>query len=336
MSKVNKQTLDLAAVQREAVAWVQKLISGDVTADDRQELNTWRAQSQAHADAFAEAKRVWGEVGPAGRILRSRGGEFATDLDTLGQRRRIMNRRVVLGSGLAAVAAVAGYAAISPPLGLWPSLSEMRADYRTGTGEQRTVAFASDISIDLNTQTSIAVRPTEKESDQIELIAGEAAFTISTHASRSLVVLAGAGKTVSASARFDVRYMMSSPRTPVNVVCFEGKIRIEHGSDARELQPGQQIRYDVDGLGQIATVDPEIASDWQRGIVVFRATPLTEAIEEINRYRPGRIILRSAALGQKQLSGRFRINQMDEVLSRLEQAFNARIQRLPGGIVLLS
>ena len=49
--------------------------------------------------------------------------------------------------------------ALKPPLGLWPSLSELGADYRTGTGEQRTIAFAGDVQIALNTQTSLTIRP---------------------------------------------------------------------------------------------------------------------------------------------------------------------------------
>ncbi len=44
----------------------------------------------------------------------------------------------------------------------------------------------------------------------------------------------------------------------------------------------------------------------------------------------------NAALGQKQLSGRFRIDQMNNVLLQLERAFNAKLRQLPGGVVLLS
>jgi transmembrane sensor len=77
-------------------------------------------------------------------------------------------------------------------------------------------------------------------------------------------------------------------------------------------------------------------SEWQRGVVEFRDVRLADAVEEINRYRPGRLVLMSKALGEKQLNGRFRIDQMEKVLLQLEYAFNAKLKRLPGGIVLLS
>ncbi len=333
MSKENQQVPELDPLQREAVAWVQQLISGHATPDDAAALKRWRGQSAAHAAAFAEASRAWSDVGPAGLRLRQRGGEMDSGLAYW--RRRTMNRRAVLGGGLA-TAAAAAYAVVHPPFDLWPSLSELNADYRTGIGEQRSVKFADDVSIRMNTQTSIAIQPAEGERDRIELIAGEASFTMPVQARRSLAVLAAAGTTVANGARFDLRRTSGRAGTSVCLTCLEGSVRVEHGIETAALGPGQQLSYDARGLSRAIAVDPESASDWQRGIVVFRSTPLAEVVEEINRYRPGRIILINAALGTKQVSGRFRIDQMDEILSRLELAFSARIQALPGGIVLLS
>ncbi|MGO4683993.1 FecR family protein [Hyphomicrobium sp. 2TAF46] len=327
---------DLNPIQDEAVGWVQKLVSGEATPAEIEAAERWRVQSPAHAAAFDAAERVWSEFGAAGRALHGLKGDFASTLDTLGKSRRTLNRRAVLGGGAATVAVASVYGVIDPPLGLWPSLSELNADYRTGTGEQRNVTFANEIAINLNTQTSLAVRTATVAEDRVELVSGEASFATPFRGARSLVVLAANGRTVTESGKFDVRYTTIGERSPVSVTCFGGRVRIEHGADVADLQPGQRVRYDDAGLGQVAAVDPVVASDWQRGIVEFHNTPLTEAVEEINRYRPGRIVLMSKTLGEKQLNGRFRIDQMEKVLLQLEYAFNAKLQRLPGGIVLLS
>ena len=168
------------------------------------------------------------------------------------------------------------------------------------------------------------------------MIAGEAFFETPARGSRSLVVLAANGRTIAESGRFDVRHTANGERSRVSVTCFEGAVQIERGSEVAELRAGQRVRYDLSDLSQIAAIDPQLASEWQRGIVEFRDTPIIDAIEEINRYRPGRIILMNNALNQKQLSGRFRIDQMNQVLRQLERAFSAKLQHLPGGIVLLS
>jgi transmembrane sensor len=333
---MSKAHSGLNPIEREAVDWLQKLTSGELTPQDIAALKLWRAQSPLHEAAFAETKHLWHTAGAAGRALFDPEESFVTRLDALGQRRRTMNRRAVLSGSVAALAAASVYGVLNPPFGLWPSLSELNSDYRTSTGEQRNVTFADDVAISLNTQTSLAIRSAKGIEDRVELIAGEASFTTSSRAARSLVVLAADGKTIAESGRFDVRHIVSGERSPVSVTCFEGAVRIEHGTEAADIGPGQRVRYDLAGLSQIVAVDPQLASDWQRGIVEFRGTPLVEAVEEINRYRPGRIILMNASMGHKQLSGRFRIDQMNEFLSGLERAFSAKLQRLPGGIVLLS
>jgi transmembrane sensor len=332
MSKTPHQGANLAPVERDAIAWVQKL--AEATPEDVEALKRWRAQSSAHAAAFVEAKRVWRKVGAAGRILHDPSQDLVAELDALGLRRRVMNRRAILGGGLAALAA-AVYGVADPPFGLWPSFSELDADYRTGTGEQRNITLANDVAVSLNTQTSLLIQPSQGAEDRVKLISGEAAFATSRTA-RSFAVLAASGKTIAESGRFEVRYTTSGEGSPVSVTCFEGLARIEHQTETAALGPGQRLHYAAAGLGPISAIDPVAASDWQRGIVEFRGTPLVEAVEEMNRYRPGRIILMSATLAQKQLSGRFRIDQMDQVLLQLKQAFDARLQRLPGGIVLVS
>lgn len=326
----------LSPIQSEAVDWVQKLISGEATREEISAAKSWQAQSPAHAAAFEAAERVWSDVGVAGRALHGSTENFASALDALGKRRRTINRRTMLGGGAAVIATASIYGVLNPPLGLWPSLSQLNADYRTGTGEQRNLTFADNVAISLNTQTSLAIRPATAAEDCIELVTGEASFAMPMRATRSLVVLAANGKTVTDIGRFDVRHMAIGERPFVNVTCFEGRVRIEHGADIADLRPGQRVHYDAAGLSHIAAVDPVIESEWQRGIVEFRNTPLVQAVEEINRYRPGRIVLVNKMLGQKQLNGRFRIDQMDKVLLQLEHAFNAKLQRLPGGIVLLS
>src|SRR5262249_58154354 len=89
-------------------------------------------------------------------------------------RRGHIGRRAFMGGAIAASAAAA-YVAIRPPLELWPSLSELAADYRTAPGEQRSIVLAGGASVELNTRTSIVLRPSTEATERIELISGETA-----------------------------------------------------------------------------------------------------------------------------------------------------------------
>jgi transmembrane sensor len=323
---------EIDPIEREALFWVEHITSGQATTADAEALDRWRRQSPAHDAAFAQARGLWDDVGLAGRNLREREAP-ASGLAIWAMPRRTVSRRGVVGYALAAAASgAAGYAVVSPPFGLWPSWRELSADYRTGTGEQRELTFADDISVRLNTQTSIALRSAEGEAARLELIAGEASFAASSQDRRSLVVLAANGRAIASRAKFDVRCLGSS----VCVTGLDGEIRVEQQADAVTIGPGQQVRYDGNGLGEVATVDTDATSAWQRGVLIFRDAPLATVVDEINRYRPGKVVLLNAALGRELVNGRFRIDHIDEVLGRIERVFSARIRSLPGGIVLIS
>jgi transmembrane sensor len=84
------------------------------------------------------------------------------------------------------------------------------------------------------------------------------------------------------------------------------------------------------------TVDPAVVSAWQQGVLVFRSDPLSRVIDEVNRYRSGRIVLVNEELGRRQVFASFRIDRIEDVVPRLQAVFGMRVRSLPGGIVLLS
>jgi transmembrane sensor len=241
------------------------------------------------------------------------------------------NRRAVLIGAGALAAAAAACAVIEPPFDLWPSIDELRADYRTGIGEQRRLKVA-DTAIEMNTRTSLAIPSKAGGPTQVRLIAGEASFAMSPQSAAALVVLAGAGRIVAKYAHFDIRKFDAA----VCVTCLEGEVQVERDGRAAGLSAGRQLTYDDDAVGPVLTVDAREVTSWHDGFIVFRSTPLSAAIDEINRYRPGRVILLNASLAQKGISGRFKIARIDEILAWIAQATGAKTRSLPGGIVLLS
>src|SRR5579864_9331732 len=228
------------SLTRDASRWVTQLTSGEATVADAAALAHWRRESPAHEAAFAEAVRVWKRLEPSGHAFIEQEG-----LPDWSRRPRQMTRRVILGGGGALAAAAAGYAAISPPLGLWPSFDELRADYRTATGEQRRVSLAG-ITIEMNTRTSIAVHAQGDGMDRVKLIVGEASFAVPPQSRRPLTVLAGSGRTVTSRARFDLRNIGSV----VCVTCMEGQVEVEQGQRSAPLDAGSKLTYDDRGLGQ--------------------------------------------------------------------------------------
>ncbi|NVO17721.1 MAG: FecR domain-containing protein [Rhodoplanes sp.] len=314
------------ALKREARSWVRQLASGEATTTDADLLKRWRRQSAAHEAAFAEAVRVWKDLGPGGQAFVARRGAPVWS----GQRGTATRRAVLAGGGLLA-ASGAALAVVRPPLDLWPSLEQWRADYRTATGEQRRLTVAG-VTVEMNTQTSIALAPEASGADSVRLISGEASFAIPAGSSRPLVVLAVDGRAVATQGRFDVRTTAADTR----VTCLDGEVKVEKGDRSALVGAGQQAGFNEAGLSPAVAVDASDITSWHDGFIVFRATPLAAAAAEINRYRPGRVVVLSVALGRKTVSGRFRIERTDEILGWMVRATGATSRSLPGGIVLLS
>ncbi len=227
------------------------------------------------------------------------------------------------------------YAVVRPPLDLWPSLAEMTADYRTGTGEQRDLALSDESSIRMNTRTSIARQPPQAGIDKVKLIAGEASFS-TTRQGHSFLVLAADSEITASEARFDVSYLSDGDGATVCATCLQGELKVHRAGETSVVNFGQQLRYDRSGARQIRTIDPEVAAAWHQGVLIFRFTPLADVVVEVNRYRPGRIVVMNTQIGRIPVSGRFHITRLDVILTQFEQAFGARVRSLPGGVVLLS
>jgi transmembrane sensor len=321
---------ELDPLKREALAWVEQLVSGEATQADAEALRRWRARSPAHAAALAEAVRMRRALAVAAQELaeepvpRRSPGRFP-----LAERK--VARRFFLGGAVAASAAgVTGYMLARPPLGLWPSWTELTADYRTGTGEQRDLPVAAGVSVVLNTQTSIAVRSLPDQ-PRIELLSGEALVASKRAPPNPFVVIAANGRTIADTAKFNVRYDGPS----VCVTCLEGSVRVEQRDRAAPLHAKQQITYSADGLGPIVSVDPDLVTGWREGVLVFHDEALSHVVAEVNRYRPGKIILANSELGQRRVNASFHLDRLQDVVAQMQTLAGARVTSLPGGILIL-
>ncbi|AJE97009.1 FecR family protein [Pandoraea apista] len=326
------------ALLKEARIWLARLAGGDVRQADLHAFRRWQSTSAAHAEAFDDAKRQWHAMRPAiGEWLR-------TDADAAAHHRRLVRgdrqgagagsvhagRRALLGAGLSA-AAVAGVAAVYPPFGLWPSAATWMADYRTATGEQRDIVLAGHVNVALNTQTSVRRQASDGVADGLRLLAGELAVDLAS-AREPFAVAAGAGRSIADSGRFEVRYLDGR----VCVSCLEGSVRVQHPAGERRLAAREQTIYRDDAIGGVMSVEPAAVSAWRRGELVFRQTPLVKVIEEINRYRPGRVVLLADSRRQDPVSGRFSIAILNEALLQIERSFGLTSRALPGGVLILS
>lgn len=304
--RLSKPT-DLSASQRrnEARDWLVLLTSGRATVADAKALQHWCAQSPAHAEAFEQAKVLWQQLSAAGKQV---------------QQPRHFGRRAFLGGAIAASAALFMVHATVPG-----GFAGLTADYRTDIGEQRRVELSDGVHLELNTQTRII-----RAGQGIELLEGE--IEVVANAAQPLKVQAGAGWLSAAQARFNVR---NTDRN-VCVTCIEGSLSVAVGARTLTLDSGHQITYGASGVHAPVAVDTQTVVAWREQVLVFNNATLATVVDEINRYRPGKLLLLNSELGKRRVQARFTLEQLAGVALLIRDAYGAKCTELPGGVVLLS
>jgi len=319
---------DLPDVLKDAQAWVRKLTSGQVSVWEAQAFKHWRDTDPTHQAAFQEASRQWQLLkSVSGSVLDTNTQAALYHRKTLRQPR--VGRRAFLGAAVGSTAA-AGVAAYSP-LGMWPAAQQWGADYHTAVGEQSEVTLNNRVTMVMNTRTSLRRISDQGRMVGVELLDGEAALEVRA-SPQAFRVVAGEGQVIAEAAGFEVRYL--DGRTCVT--CLHGKVSVEHPAGRRVLQARQLTRYDSGAISGIAAIEPDSLSPWRQGELVFKQTPLATVLEEINRYRPGRVLLLGDALRSKTVTARIKITEIETALLQIQYTFDLGARSFPAGVLVLS
>lgn len=308
-------------VAGQAQAWVSLLLSGQATQADGRALSVWRGADERHEAAFRDAARLHGLARQAAGELRARETTALARPESVAQSRR----RFLVGGALAA--SVAGGAVLLGRAAMAPA--GRAADFETAKGETRMVQLAPGVLAELNTLTRIARRE-DVGPGAFELLAGEALVSIDHDAAVS--IFAGDGETTTSRARLSMRCLDGE----VRVSCLEGAARVRSAGRIVDLPGRYSVTYDQASLAAPAPIDPIAEGAWRRGMLVFRDERLGDVIEEINRYRQGRIVIASASLRERRVNGTFQTNRIDQVVDQLRLAYGVSATALPGGVVLVA
>lgn len=291
----------------EAADWLVRLQSGDDDPAMNAEFERWRRCSPAHAAAWQRAEAVLQEFRrvPAG-IGRQ----------TLGKLRDEGRRRALRALGIIAVAAPAGWL-------LWRQQAWLawQADFRTATGEQKTLHLADGTRLTLNTASAVAV-VFDGQARQLRLLKGEIMLTTAADP-RPFLVQTAEGTLQPLGTQFSVRQQAESTQLAV----FDGRVRIAtRGGREHVLEAGQQSVFDALAIGEPR---PLAASDalWTEGMLVARNMRLADWAAEVSRYRPG-LLRCHPALAELRVSGAFPLTDTDASLDLLLRTRPLSMRRL--------
>lgn len=234
---------------------------------------------------------------------------------------RFWGWKLVMGTALAAAVA-ALVVMLPPPVEIAGEL------VRTGLGETRRIVLNDGTAVTLNSETELRYEFSRSQR-KAELISGEAYFQIAKDPDRRFIVRAREVDVEAIGTAFNV----VSSSNEVEVLLMEGRIGVSLGEKfkddatrtAAQVSPGEllTISLEQDTVEKKRLQQPESALAWRQGLIDIDNLPLSQAIQEFNRYVPRKILLTSssASLHSVRISGVFRIGDTAAFISALETYF---------------
>ncbi|MCY1272136.1 Protein FecR [compost metagenome] len=317
-------------IRQEAAEWAVRLSAGSLSPEQALALERWQALDPRHTPALRFAEATWADLARLGAMPPAP----AAPVIPLARPRQASRRRSRLrwAGGVAAMLLL-GVLGVEQGQQL---LTPLLADHATAKGEIRAVTLPDGSVVELDTRSAIDIAYSGTER-RIRLRSGDAVFDVAPMGpgeTRPFVVESAGGTTRALGTQFVVS-QDGSAGAWVGVLQHSVAVTLERppASGAREqvLKEGQSARYDErTGVEPLVGFDLQRATSWRRGMLVFERVPLARVAEQLNRYRPGRVLVADTALARRELSGVFLLDSLDEGLDSLAKELHASRLDLPG------
>ncbi len=302
-------------VARQAVEWWVDLSSDLATDATRAGLARWRKESPLHEAAWHHIETI------NGRLTR-----LASELSTDAARAALLaphtKRRRSAVKALAVLLFAGGAAWTVERRAPW---QDWRADLRTAVGERRSVVLADRTTVILNTDSAVDIR-FDETTRGVHLLRGEIMVTSGRDVRsvpRPLAVFTAQGELRPIGTRFAVRQQAAASRVEV----FEGAVSVapfDSDGPAQVVAAGEGARFTRIALDP---PDPlaEHAAAWTDGMLVAAGMRLADLLDEIGRYRRGRVDC-DPAVADLRVSGTYPLGDTDRILDALRATLPVEIR----------
>lgn len=314
-----------SAIADQAAEWLTLLMSGDASEQERQAWHQWRAAHADHERAWQHIEIITGHIKvlQPDAVYQTLSPFVSHDgVPHLHKRRKVLEFLMLGG--------------IVSTTGLFASrtqtFQQLVADYKTGTGEQRSFVLDDGTQITLNTASSVELDFTSKYR-LVRLVAGEALITTG-HASgaqvtedRPFIVQTAQGRIRALGTQFTVR--QHDGHTQVAVLESAVEVSPHNGGAVTvRIQSGEQASFT---LNTITTTQPlaEQTIAWSRGQILADNLRLGDFVADLNRYRPG-VLRCDPAVADLRLSGVFPLQDIDRILATLSQVLPVQVVKRTG------
>jgi transmembrane sensor len=307
----------------EANAWFFRLQASELLESERMAFEKWLTTSPAHQYAWQEVQDLLQTLETPAKNLRSRCVENSA---LQANRRQPLFSPIMIAAAMLLCLGLAYY--LQPTL-----LQNLQSDYYTATGEQREIVLADGTHVLLNTNTAIQI-DLGFEQRRIKLLRGEAFFDVVHDPKHPFQVNAGKVNAKDIGTAFSVSRFNHHVEISVSEGVVEATAESAH-DQAATLSRGESAHYESNKLISLQNINKEQELAWRDGRIVFIQATLDEIVRQINRYRPGKLLITDPKLKQRRLTAVFYLNRLDDAIYTLQNSFGIPVLRLTNYLILL-
>lgn len=304
---------DDRTADEEAATWFARLQSRSIGITELNDFARWRRDA-GNASAYRRIEDLWGTSGELERdpeidaLVRKA-------LDPKQMPRTWKWSRPALWTGLGVLVATCILVAAVHSFAL-----DHGRTYRTAPGVRSVATLDDGSRMQIDTDTVVRTEFSQRRR-RLSLERGQAFISVAHDRDRPFVVYLGDDVTVTAiGTEFDVRRTDNR----MSVALVKGAVIVRRGTVMlARLSPGDAIDIDADAASGPIHRDAGALTAWRSGRLSFRATPLGEALVEVNRYSADPLVLKTSKDASLTLSGDFQTGDQEAFMKAVNALFGS-------------
>ncbi len=342
---MSRDEISESDISQLAAEWLARSSAG-LNSSERIEYECWLASDERHRHWTETHQETRQKLSGLSSLIPDRNSEPDPDLFALPESEANRKKWFVPAS-------IIGFAASFLVLFLFIQKPQIGNFFPADDYEKSFVAIdfdrqflADGTLVELKKGSAVEAR-FDSQRREINLIKGEAHFSVTKDRLRPFIVHAGGASFRAIGTAFNVR--LSSEE--VELLVTEGVVGVEEASIEADLetrpsvqepfsnrfQANQKATFSKSSgtpLASVATVtnaEVDLALQWKHEVLDFDATPLFEAVEAFNLRNRDQIEIRDRTLGAELIDGAFRSDNLAGFVKALEVSANINVEKTRSG-----
>lgn len=295
-----------------------KFLSDTATAEEREAMEAWMADSEENAKYIEQLKSLWANA-ESFSLLDS----IDLDQNWQGVQSKVNQQKAGNSKIFWRIAAAVVFMVSASFLA--KSLLYSPPEQLSITAQEQSDFTLPDGSVVTLKKGATLKYPEEFEDERRVTFEGEAFFDVVSNPQKPFIINADDTETVVLGTSFNLKTATS--HTGFELVLVEGKVSFSTPNEKVVLTPGQRVALGPNGLLEKTENTNRNFQAWQTGTLVFENAKMSDVFQDIGNAYNVRFEMENAAFASCTLTARYDQEDLDSILNTLEILFNTSFNK---------